>query len=133
MALTWSCYPGLTMMSRLFVMAISLCVHSSAVAQGTQTSTPQATPQPHDAAELAKKLSNPISSLISFPLQNNFDFGMGRRSAWRYTLNIQLVVPGAESALEPGKTETYKPADLANRSISWTAPLDGCSGVRPIF
>ena len=46
-----------------------------------------------DAHELAKQLSNPISSLISFPLQSNFDFGMGAGSGWRYTLNIQPVVP----------------------------------------
>ena len=33
-----------------------------------------------DASELAKKLSNPVSSLISFPVQTNFDFGMGTGS-----------------------------------------------------
>ena len=31
----------------------------------------------NDAAELAKKLSNPISSLISVPFQNNSDYGIG--------------------------------------------------------
>ena len=46
-----------------------------------------------DAHELAKKLSNPVASLISFPFQSNFDFGMGEGSGWRYTLNIQPVVP----------------------------------------
>lgn len=30
-----------------------------------------------DMAELAKKLNNPAASLISVPLQNNFDFGGG--------------------------------------------------------
>jgi hypothetical protein len=52
--------------------------------------------QPGDAAEtqeLAKKLSNPVASLISFPLQSNFDFGMGSGSGWRYTLNVQPVIP----------------------------------------
>jgi hypothetical protein len=46
-----------------------------------------------DAQELAKKLSNPVASLISFPMQSNFDFGMGAGSGWRYTLNVQPVVP----------------------------------------
>ena len=46
-----------------------------------------------DPHELAKKLSNPVASLISFPVQSNFDFGMGAGSGWRYTLNIQPVVP----------------------------------------
>ena len=30
-----------------------------------------------EEAELAKKLSNPISSLISVPFQSNADYGMG--------------------------------------------------------
>ncbi len=46
-----------------------------------------------EAQELAKKLSNPVASLISFPLQSNFDFNMGTGSGWRYTLNVQPVIP----------------------------------------
>ena len=45
------------------------------------------------AAELAKKLSNPIASLISVPIQNNWDFGIGPANAMRYTANIQPVIP----------------------------------------
>ncbi|MGH8691781.1 MAG: hypothetical protein ACREUS_12230, partial [Burkholderiales bacterium] len=30
-----------------------------------------------DMAEIAKKLNNPVASLISVPFQNNFDFGGG--------------------------------------------------------
>lgn len=48
-----------------------------------------------DTAELTKKLSNPVASLISFPLQGNFDMRMGDGSGWRYTLNIQPVIPVA--------------------------------------
>jgi hypothetical protein len=44
-------------------------------------------------AELAKKLANPISSLISLPFQNNTDLGIGPNNGSRYTLNIQPVVP----------------------------------------
>ncbi|HEX5155084.1 MAG TPA: hypothetical protein VFW07_26755 [Parafilimonas sp.] len=46
-----------------------------------------------DAAELAKKLSNPISSLISVPFQNNTDYGIGDLKGSRNTMNIQPVVP----------------------------------------
>jgi hypothetical protein len=46
-----------------------------------------------DAAELAKKLANPIASLISVPLQNNTDFGIGDLDGTRNTLNIQPVIP----------------------------------------
>jgi hypothetical protein len=50
-------------------------------------------PAQDDAAELAKKLQNPIANLISVPLQSNWDFGIGRADAMRYTLNVQPVIP----------------------------------------
>ena len=46
-----------------------------------------------DAAELAKKLANPIASLISLPFQNNTDYGIGDLNGTKNTLNIQPVVP----------------------------------------
>lgn len=46
-----------------------------------------------DSAELAKKLSNPVASLISVPLQFNYDEGYGPKDAERMTLNIQPVIP----------------------------------------
>ncbi|WP_380871407.1 hypothetical protein [Sphingomonas sp. DBB INV C78] len=44
--------------------------------------------------DLAKKLSNPISNLISVPLQENMDFGAGPSGdGFKSTLNVQPVVP----------------------------------------
>lgn len=62
----------------------------SSTSSGASTQTQSETAE---AAELTKQLSNPVASLISVPLQNNFDFGMGTGSGWRYTLNMQPVIP----------------------------------------
>jgi hypothetical protein len=45
------------------------------------------------AEELAKQTQNPVSSLISFPFQANWDVGIGDREATGTTLNIQPVAP----------------------------------------
>lgn len=47
----------------------------------------------HDSVELAKKLSNPVASLISVPFQFNYDEGFGPKDAYRLTLNVQPVIP----------------------------------------
>ena len=47
-----------------------------------------------DAADLAKKLSNPVASMISVPFQFNYDNEIGPdRDGERFQLNIQPVVP----------------------------------------
>jgi hypothetical protein len=46
------------------------------------------------AADLAKKLQNPVANLISVPFQNNFDYGGGAKGhGSQYTINIQPVIP----------------------------------------
>ena len=47
----------------------------------------------NEEADLAKKLQNPVASLISVPIQNNWDFGIGPAHSMKYTANIQPVVP----------------------------------------
>jgi hypothetical protein len=47
----------------------------------------------NDAAELSKKLSNPVADLISIPFQFNYDEGFGPSDAGQIKLNIQPVIP----------------------------------------
>lgn len=46
-----------------------------------------------DAEALAKKAQNPISTMISLPLQNNTDFDFGPEEGTLNTLNVQPVWP----------------------------------------
>jgi len=58
----------------------------------------QDTPAKADPDALAKALSNPVASLISVPLQLNYDAGHGPEGDGdRWTLNVQPVVPIALS------------------------------------
>jgi len=45
------------------------------------------------ATALAKQQQNPIASLISVPLQGNWDFGLGDRDATGTLFNVQPVMP----------------------------------------
>ena len=75
--------------NRLLVVAVVLAVLSSAATVPAQEASPS-----DEAAELAKKLANPIASLISVPVQYNYDeYGGASDGAATHVLNIQPVIP----------------------------------------
>jgi hypothetical protein len=60
--------------------------------------------------ELAKKLANPISSLISVPFQYNLDCCFGPLEADRHLLNFQPVIPTTKPTYVPiGSTSASDP------------------------
>ena len=75
------------MKTALILFALLICSTATVFAQE------QPKPATADAAEVAKKLANPVASMISVPFQNNMDVGIGDYNGSRNTLNIQPVIP----------------------------------------
>jgi hypothetical protein len=75
-------------LKRLIILTLT-CTFCTIIATAQEESKPKSS----DAAELAKKLANPVASLISMPFQNNLDVGIGEHNGSRNTLNFQPVIP----------------------------------------
>ena len=75
----------------LAATALSLALLSARPLEAAEASA--ANDEHAQQTELAKKLQNPVADLISVPIQNNWDFGIGPENAMRYTANIQPVIP----------------------------------------
>ena len=79
----------------LVVTALPLLLPAGVAAQAATSPAPagQAAAGAPSASELAKQTQNPIASLISFPIQGNWDMGVGDRDATSTLLNVQPVIP----------------------------------------
>ena len=75
-------------------LACAVCVASRAVAQVTTAAAPGDTTKGPNQQELAKKLANPVSDLVSIPFQFNWENKVGPDDdGMRMVLNLQPVVP----------------------------------------
>jgi len=73
--------------SRVFAGVLSVLACPVAAAAQTPAG------QPDQQAELAKKLANPISDLVSVPFQFNWEQNVGPTNDTRFVLNVQPVIP----------------------------------------
>lgn len=48
---------------------------------------------PQHPGNLAEATQNPVASLISVPLESNFNFGVGEADNFQYVLNVKPVIP----------------------------------------
>lgn len=89
------------MPKKYFLAALGIVLGSAALTTGAEAQ--MYTYRREDAAkempdrakltELAKMLQNPIANLIQLPFLNNFEFGIGDASGFRYRLDIDPSIP----------------------------------------
>ena len=85
----------LTPPTRRAFAAIALVLSLSSITFAQTSSAQPAAAGAGDDAELAKKLSNPISDLVSVPFQFNWEQNVGPDKQTRFILNVQPVMPFA--------------------------------------
>jgi hypothetical protein len=86
-----------------------------------------------EEAELAKKLQNPVASLVSVPIQNNWDFGIGPACAFKYTANIQPVIPFSISDDWNLITRTIMPVIYAQSPVVGGSDHSGLGDITQSF
>lgn len=86
-----------------------------------------------NAEELAKKLSNPIASLISVPIKLNWDTGIGPADADRTTLIVQPVIPFELNKEWNLITRTIVPYVSAQSPVAGGNPVSGLGDIVQSF
>jgi hypothetical protein len=92
-----------------------------------------ATAAASDADDLAKATQNPVASLISVPLQNNSNFGVGPYNRTQDIFNIQPVVPKKISANWMLITRVIQPILWQPYSTETTGGQAGIGDMNPTF
>jgi hypothetical protein len=74
-------------------LGLTISAFESGAAEPASSTGSTAESEAAAQAELVKKTLNPVADLISVPIQNNWDFGIGPSDAMKFTANIQPVIP----------------------------------------
>jgi hypothetical protein len=77
-----------------WLLGMAMCVTTSIALAQSAPADDNVSNANADNAQLAEKLSNPVASLISVPLQFNYDSGIGPdQDGHKNSVNIQPVIP----------------------------------------
>src|SRR5271154_538512 len=86
--------PGLLIQVIFLLLRVPLFAQDTPIGpQGTQVATAQTPAASASTSDLQKAVQNPVASLISVPIQNNNNFGIGPNDRTQDVLNIQPVIP----------------------------------------
>jgi hypothetical protein len=88
-----ACLLGFGVWLAIAVSTLSAAAQDTPVDATTKVPATSAQPAANDTAALAKATQNPVASLISVPLQNNSNFGIGSYNRTGDIFNIQPVIP----------------------------------------
>jgi hypothetical protein len=84
----------LTIAGCLQLPSITWAEEAPAETISTEVAADAGAPAISNEDELAKKLANPLASMISVPFQSNFDFGGGPNGdSFQWKMNVQPVIP----------------------------------------
>jgi hypothetical protein len=145
---------GWPTMTRRILLSSILAIFVSVLPSFAQNQ-PEAPSEQAQAEELQKATQNPVASLISFPLQNNSNFGIGPYDRTQNVLNIQPVIPIGMSKdwnmiirwitpvisqpapgtanLEVYGIEEGTPAYFAAQDVQANASVNGFGDMQPTF
>ena len=88
---------------------------------------------PDQQAELAKKLANPVSDLVSVPFQFNWEQNVGPNDETRFVLNVQPVIPFSISTDWNMITRVIVPLVSQPPLFDGGAPASGVSDILTSF
>jgi hypothetical protein len=76
----------------VLLLGLSILLSTPLIAQD-RSAAPDETAAATNADELRKQAQNPVASLISFPIQENWNFGIGAADRVQNVMNVQPVIP----------------------------------------